>query len=94
MNKSNIRRNSRHATKSLSFAGRFKGTIENFLGKPVFENGDANWIDVFPTITKGHKITKLFSFILTPAGASPKKNEPFVKENVEIKGLGENQSSK
>ena len=64
------------------FAERFNRTIRDLLEKIVFEQGDAKWIDVLPTITKQynnriHSLTKL-----TPIQASLKKNGGFVYNNL------------
>ena len=46
--------------------------------KVVFERGDANWIDVLPTIRKQKKIKIHSSIKLSPVEASLKKNEGYV----------------
>ena len=43
---------SRNSSYGAVFADRFNHTIKDLLKKIVFEQGDANWIDVLPTITK------------------------------------------
>ena len=53
-------------------------TIRDLLVKIVFEQGDAKWIDVLPTITKQNNNRILSSIKLTPIQASLKKNEGFV----------------
>ena len=55
-----------------------KGTIRDLLKKIVFERGDANWIDILPTITKQYNNRKHSSTKLTPIQASLKKNEGYV----------------
>ena len=50
----NIKRYSRYTSKGAVFAERFNRTIRNLLKKPVFENGDANWIDILDSIIKKH----------------------------------------
>ena len=52
LNKNNIIIFSRNTYVGAVFARRFNLTIRNPLENPVFEKGDANWIDVLPTITK------------------------------------------
>ena len=64
------------------FAERFNRTLRNLLKRPVFERGDANWIDVLPTITKHYNIRIRSSTKLTPFQASLKKNEGFVYKNL------------
>ena len=48
---------------------------ENFV-RPVFENGDGNWLD--ETITKQNSNSIHSSTKLTPIQASVKKNDGFV----------------
>ena len=53
LNKNNIKLYSRNSSYGAVFAERFNRTIRDLLLKKiVFEHGDANWIDVLPTITK------------------------------------------
>ena len=52
LNKNNIKLYSRTSSYGAVFAERFNLTIRNLLKRSVFEKGDANWIDVLPTITK------------------------------------------
>ena len=52
LNKNNIKLYSRNSSFGSVFAERFNCTIRDLLKKIVFEHGDANWIDVLPTITK------------------------------------------
>ena len=46
------------------------------------ENGDANWVDVLPTITKQYNNRVHSSTKLSPKDASLKKNEGFVYKNL------------
>ena len=62
----------------LFFAERFNESIRNLPKKFVFERGDANWIDVLPTITKQYNIRIHSSTKLNRIQASLKKNEGFV----------------
>ena len=64
LNKNNIKLYSRKSSYGAVFAERFNRTIKDLLKKIVFEQSDANWIDVLPTITKKyinrvHSSTKL-----------------------------------
>ena len=82
LNKNNIKLYLRNSSYGAVFAERFNRTIRVLLKKIVFEQGDANWIDILPTITKQcnnriHSSTKL-----TPIQASLKKNEGFVYKNL------------
>ena len=82
LNKNNITLYSRNSSYGAAFAERFNRTIRNLLKKIVFENGDAKWIDVLPTITKQYNNKVHSSTKLTPIQASLKKNEGFVYKNL------------
>ena len=73
---------SRNSSFGAVFAERFNRTIRDLLKKVVFEKGDANWIDVLPTITKQYNNRVHSSTKLTPIQASLKKNEGFVYRNL------------
>ena len=66
----------------LFFAERFNRTIRDLLKKIVFEQGDANWIDVLPTITEQYNNRIHSSTKLSPKDASLKKNEGVVYKNL------------
>ena len=55
LNNNNIKYYSRKRSYGAVFAERFNLTIRNLLKRPVFE-GDGNWIQMLPTITKQKKI--------------------------------------
>ena len=82
LNKNNIKLYSRNTSYGAVFAERFNRTIRDLLKKPVFERGDANWIDVLPTITKQYNNKVHSSTKLSPIQASLKKNEGFVYKNL------------
>ena len=82
LNKNNIKHYSRNSSYGAVFAERFNRTIRDLLKKIVFENGDANWIDVLPTITKQYNNRIHTSTKLSPKDASLKKNEGFVYKNL------------
>ena len=82
LNKNNIKLYSRNTSYGAVFAERFNRTIRDLLKKIVFEHGDANWIDVLPTITKQYNNRIHSSTKLTPIQASLKKNEGFVYKNL------------
>ena len=82
LNKNNIKLYSRNTSLGAVFAERFNRTIRDLLKKIVFEQGDAKWIDVLPTITKQYNNRILSSTKLTPIQASLKKNEGFVYKNL------------
>ena len=80
--KNNIKLYSRNSSYGAVFAERFNRTIRDLLKKIVFERGDANWIDVLPTITKQYNNRIHSSTKLTPIQASLKTNEGFVYKNL------------
>ena len=82
LNKYNIKLYSRNSSYGAVFAERFNRTIRDLLKKIVFENGDANWIDVLQTITKQYNNRRHTSTKLSPIEASLKKNEGFVYKNL------------
>ena len=82
LNKNNIKLYSRNSSYGAVFAERFNRTIRDLLKKIVFENGDANWIDVLPVITKQYNNRINSSTKLSPKDASLKKNEGFVYRNL------------
>ena len=71
--------NNKHYCRNTSigavFAERFNRTNRDLLKGLVFERGNANWIDVLPTITDS-------SINLTPTKASLKKSEDCVYQNL------------
>ena len=82
LNKNNIKLYSRNTSVGAVFAERFNRTIRDLLKKIVFEQGDAKWIDVLPTITKQYNNKVHSSTKLTPIQASLKKNEGCVYKNL------------
>ena len=82
LNKNNIKLYSRNTSYGAVFAERFNRTIRDLLKKIVFEQGDANWIDILPTITKQYNNRIHSSTKLTPIQASLKKNEGYVYKNL------------
>ena len=78
LNKNNIKLYSRNCSYGAVFAERFNRTMRDLLKKIVFQNGDANWIDVLQTITKQYNNRIHSSTKLSPKDASLKKNEGFV----------------
>ena len=82
LNKNNIKLYSRNSSYGAVFAERFNRTIRNLLKKIVFEQGDAKWIDILPTITKQYNNKVHSSTRLTPIQASLKENEGFVYKNL------------
>ena len=82
LNKNNIKLYSRNSSYGAVFAERFNRTIRDLLKKIVFEQGDANWIDILPTITEQYNNRRHTSTKLSPKDASLKKNEGFVYKNL------------
>ena len=82
LNKNNIRLYSRNSSYGAVFAERFNRTIRDLLKKIVFEQGDAKWIDILPTITKQYNNRIHSSTKLSPKDASLKKNEGYVYKNL------------
>ena len=82
LNKNNIKHYSRNSSYGAVFAERFNRTIRDLLKKIVFEQGDAKWIDILPTITKQYNNRIHSSTKLTPIQASVKKNEGYVYKNL------------
>ena len=82
LNKNNIKLYSRNSSFGAVFAERFNRTIRDLLKKIVFENGDANWIDVLQTITNHYNNRIHSSTRLSPKDGSLKKNEGIVYKNL------------
>ena len=82
LNKNDIKLYSRNSSYGAVFAERFNRTIRDLLKKIVFEQGDAKWIDILPTITKQYNNRIHSSTTLTPIQASLKKNEGYVYKNL------------
>ena len=82
LNKNDIKLYSRNSSYGAVFAERFNRTIRDLLKKIVFERGDANWIDVLPTITKQYNNGIHSSTKLSPKDASLKKYEGYVYKNL------------
>ena len=82
LNKNNIKLYSRNNSYGAVFAERFNRTIRDLLKKIVFEQGDAKWIDILPTITEQYNNRIHTSTKLSPKDASLKKNEGFVYKNL------------
>ena len=78
LNTNNIKLYSRNSSFGSVFAERFNRTIRDLLKRPVFEQSDAKWIDVLPTITKQYNNRVHTSTKLSPKDASLEKNEGYV----------------
>ena len=82
LNKNNIKLYSRNSLYGAVSAERFNRTIRDLFKKIVFEKGDANWIDILPTITKQYNNKVHSSTKLTSIQGSLKKNEGYVYKNL------------
>ena len=82
LNKKNNKLYSGNSSYGAVFAESFNPTIRDLPKKPVFEKGDAEWIDVLPTKTKQYNNTIHSSTKLTPMPAILKKTEGFVYKNL------------
>ena len=82
LNKNNIKLYSRNRSFGSVFSEHFNRTIRDLLKKIVFEQGDAKWINILPTITKQYNNKVHSSTKLTPIQASLKKNEGYVYKNL------------
>ena len=81
----NIKIYSRYTSKGAVFSERFNSTIRNLLKKPVFENGDANWIDTLDSIINKYNNTIHSSTKMTPIQASKVINQKKVLNNLQDK---------
>ena len=82
LKKNNNKIYSRNSSQGAVFAERFNRTIKDLLKKIVFEQGDAKWIAILPTITKPYNSRVHTSTKLSPKDASLKKNEGYVFKNL------------
>ena len=80
--KNNIKIYSRNSSLGAVFAEKFNRTIRDLVKKIVFEQGDAKWIDILPTLTKQYNNRIHTSTKLSPKDASLKKNEGFADKNL------------
>ena len=85
LKQNNIHHYSRFTDKGPSIAERFNKTIRNLLKKPVFEKGNANWVDELPKVIKKYNNTIHHSTKMTPIDASKRKNENEVFKNLQDK---------
>ena len=80
-----IKRYSRYTSKGAVFAERFNRTIRDLLKKPVFEKGNANWIDELQTITSKYNNKIHSSTKMSPIQALKKSNESKLYANLQDK---------
>ena len=79
----NINHYSRFTDKGPSIAERVIRTVRNFLKKPVFLAGKADWLSELPSVIKQYKNTIHHSIKMTPNQASKKSNERKVYTNLQ-----------
>ena len=85
LNKNNIKIFSEINSHGDVFVERFNRTERDLHKKIVFEQRNAKWIDILPTITKQYNNRVHSSTKLTPIQASLKKNEGYVYNNFSSK---------
>ena len=73
LNENNIKIYSRNTSLGAVSAERFNRTIRDLLKRPVFEQGDGNWLDFLPTTAKQYNNGIHSSTKITPNQASLKK---------------------
>ena len=73
LNDNNIKIYSRNTSLGAVSAERFNRAIRDLLIRPVFEQGDGNWLDVLPTTAKQYNNRIHSSTKITPNQASLKK---------------------
>ena len=85
LNNNNIKRYSCYTDKGAVFAERFNKTIRNLIKKPVFEKGNADWINELPSVIKKHNNTFHHSTKMSPIQVSKKSNERKLYSNLRDK---------
>ena len=80
-----IKRYSCYTNKGAVFSERFNRTIRNLLKKPVFEKGNANWLDELLLVIKNNNNNIHHSTQMTPLDASKRKNEEKIYNNLQDK---------
>ena len=82
MEAKNIYQYSRCTDKGPSIAERVIRTVRKLLKKPVFEKGNADWLNELPSVIKQYKNTIHQSIKMTPNQAKKKSNEKAVFDNL------------
>ena len=78
----NIHHYSRFTDKGPSIAERVIRTVRNFLKRPIFLAGNADWLSELPSVIKQYNNTIHHSIKMTPNQASKKSNEKTVFDNL------------
>ena len=73
---------SRFTDKGPSIAERVIRTVRNLLKKPVFEEGNADWLSEIPSVIKQYDNTIHHSKKMTPNQATKKSNEKALFDNL------------
>ena len=82
------------ADKGAVFAERFNRTSKNLLKQPIFEKGNANWLDELPLVIKKYNNTLHHSTKMTPISASKRKYEEKIYNNLQNKRKNEDLNTK
>ena len=82
LNNNKIKLYSRNTYLGAVFAERLNESKRNLLKKPVLEQADGNWKDIFPKITKHYNDRVHASTKTTPIQAFLKKNEGYVQKHL------------
>ena len=81
----NIQHFSRFTDKGPSIAERVIRNLRNFLKKPVFEKGNADWLSELSSVVNKYNITIHNSIKMTPVQASKIVKEKLVYSNLQDK---------
>ena len=79
----NILHYSRFTDKSPSIKERVIRTVRNFIKKPIFLAGNADWLSELPSVIKKYNNSIHSSTKMTPIQASKKVNEKLVYSNLQ-----------
>ena len=85
MRSKNLQHFSRSTDKRPSIAERVIRTIRNFLKKPIFLAGNADWLSELPSVNKQYKNAIHHSTKMTPLQTSKRRNEQLVYSNLQDK---------
>ena len=85
MKSKNIKHYSRFTDKGPSIAERVIRTIRDLIKKPVFLEGNADWLSELPSVIRQYNNTTHTSTKMKPIDASKKSNEKIVHSNLRDK---------
>ena len=83
LNSNNIKRCSSYTDKGAVFAERFDRSIGNFLKKPAFEKGNADWLNELPSVIKKYNMAIHISTKMTCNQTSKNSKEKLVCSNIQ-----------